>query len=270
MGQDWPLDAEDFSKYYSFAPTALAVRECARLRAVRRIDLPEPILDVGCGDGLFARLAYPGRQVWGIDVNLDEVKRAQATQAYRTLVCGNISGVQLPEAFFGSAIANCSLEHVVDLPGALRNIRRSLRIGAKFVLIVPNPSWVSQLGTVEFLEKLGLHALARAYGDGLDRVFAHRHLYDADTWQRLIEEAGFASVKVEPLVDRATSHVFEYALAPSLVGYVVKKLTGRWVLLPMARHLTADLTRMFCDSIAKPIADGHASEYLLEGIAAKS
>src|SRR5262245_10326793 len=61
---EWPLDPSDFAAYYRFSPSALAVRECLRLRAVRKFDLAPPILDIGCGDGLFATLAYPGKQVW--------------------------------------------------------------------------------------------------------------------------------------------------------------------------------------------------------------
>ena len=64
MAAEWPVDPRDFETYYAFAPAALALRECARLAAVRELDLPEPILDVGCGDGVFARLAYPTRQIW--------------------------------------------------------------------------------------------------------------------------------------------------------------------------------------------------------------
>src|SRR5580658_2944858 len=156
---EWPVDAKDFAAYYRFAPAALALRECARLRAVREIELDEPILDVGCGDGLFARLAYPGRQTWGIDINPSEVQRAQATRAYSTLICGNICAVDLPRAFFSSAIANCSLEHVPDIRGALRNIRSTLRPDATFVMIVPTPNWTAQLATVELLERVGLHGL---------------------------------------------------------------------------------------------------------------
>jgi SAM-dependent methyltransferase len=121
---EWPLDPSDFAAYYRFSPAALAVRECLRLRAVRKFELRSPILDIGCGDGLFAALAYPGKQVWGIDVNLTEIRRAQATSAYNALICGSITNVALPNSFFRGAIANCSLEHVPDLDQALANIRR--------------------------------------------------------------------------------------------------------------------------------------------------
>jgi SAM-dependent methyltransferase len=264
VAPEWPVNARDFAAYYRFAPAALALRECARLRAVRDIELEEPILDVGCGDGLFARLAYPGRQTWGIDINPSEVQRAQTTQAYSTLICGNICAVDLPKQFFSSAIANCSLEHVPDLRGALANIRGTLKPGSRFVLIVPTPNWTSQLATVELLERVGLHGLARAYGDGLDKVFSHIHLHDETAWVTFLEEAGFDQIESRPIVDRGTSWAFDLMLYPSLLAYLTKKLTGRWVLFPGLRLLTVDAVRGALNSWGGRVAKGDVpGEFLL-------
>jgi len=264
MDRDWPLDPEDFSAYYAFAPAALAIRECVRLRAVRKLDLPEPLLDIGCGDGLFARLAYPGKQAWGIDINPTEVQRAQRTASYSTLICGNICGVHLPESFFGSAIANCSLEHVPDLHGALGNVRRALRPGGQFVLIVPTPNWTEHLVVTEALRSMGLVGLARAYGDGLDKVFSHVHLYDDATWGQHLARAGLELVETRPIAGRNTSWAFDLMLYPSLLGLLVRRLTGRWVALPALRPLTADFARAVVNALGKLAPSGDApAEYLL-------
>ena len=266
MPKDLPLSPDDFAAYYSFAPAALALRECIRLDAVRRFDLTEPILDVGCGDGLFARLAYPGKQSWGVDINPAEVQRAQATASYSTLICGSITNVDLPQGFFGSAIANCSLEHVPDLGAALATIGRALRPGASFVLIVPTPDWVRQLALPRVLRKMGLPALARAYGATLDDVFSHIHLYDEAEWRTQLDRAGFVDVRCEQIVSAQASAAFDLLLYPSLVALVTKKLTGRWVLAPRLRALTADLARMVANGIGSVVPSGPdegAGEFVL-------
>jgi SAM-dependent methyltransferase len=259
------FDADDFTTYYSFSPAALALREAVRLRAVRGLELAEPILDVGCGDGLFAQLAYPGKQIWGIDINPSEVKRAQATASYQTLICGNVCQVDLPPAFFGSAIANCSLEHVPDLPAALANIRRSLRPGATFVLIVPTPDWSRQLALAGLLERAGLASVAGAYADALDRVFKHVHLHDDDWWHARLADAGFGAASTRPIVSRATSWLFEMLLPASALGLMVKKLTGRWIAMPSLRGATASLSRNLIERIGERLPEGQdqAAEYLI-------
>ncbi len=264
QAQEWPLDPDDFAAYYRFAPAALTLRECLRLRAVRKYPLEQPILDIGCGDGLFARLAYPGKQIWGIDINPTEIRRAQATATYSTLVCGSITDVDLPAQFFKSAVANCSLEHVPALDEALRNIHAALAHDAPFIAIVPTPNWTKLLAIPEALRAAGFPSLAAAYGEGLDRVFKHAHLYDADEWSRRIRAAGFHVRSVETLTSRRSSWMFDVLLYPSIAGWVTKKLTGRWVLAPMLRTLTADVTRTILDAVAARVEDrDEGSEYLI-------
>lgn len=261
---EWPLDPDDFAAYYRFSPTALAVRECLRLRAVRKFHLEPPILDIGCGDGLFAALAYPGKQVWGIDVNLTEIRRAQATAAYNALICGSITDVALPSGFFHGAIANCSLEHVPDLDQALRNVRRALAPGADFIVIVPTPHWTRLLAIPQLLNKHGFHGLANAYGRALDKVFYHVHLYDGKEWTRRLEAAGFEVHTVETLTSRRSSWVFDALMYPALVSWVTKKLTGKWVIAPALRNLSVDTARGLVNRLAASIDDSdEGSEYLV-------
>lgn len=261
---EWPLDPHDFATYYRYAPAALAVRECLRLRAVRKYELPEPIFDIGCGDGVFAALAYPGKQIWGIDINADEVRRAQATSTYSTLVCGSITDVSLPEGFFQSAIANCSLEHVPRLDLALQQIRRALAPGGPFILIVPTPGWTRLLAIPDLLTKAGLPALAAAYGQGLDSVFHHIHMYEPSEWQAQLEAAGFRVRSIETLTSRRSSWVFDILLYPSLLGLLNKRLTGKWVQAPLLRNLSADFVRRTVDALAALVPDSdEGSEYLI-------
>lgn len=264
MTPEWPLDPRAFAAYYKFAPAALALRECIRLQAVRHLELPEPILDVGCGDGLFARLAYPGKQSWGIDINPTELQRAQSTHSYSTLICGNVCTVHLPPRFFGSAVANCSLEHVPDLDTALRNIHGALKPDAPFVLIVPTPNWTNRLAIAEALDRLGFYGLGRAYGEALDQVFRHVHMYDAATWTRHLEACGFERVEITSIAQRSVSWAFDALLLPSVLGYVNKRMTGRWVLLPRLRALSVDAIRGALNVLGPNIPDtDEGAEFLI-------
>jgi SAM-dependent methyltransferase len=268
-GTEWPLDPDDFAAYYRFSPSALALRECLRLRAVRKHELQPPILDIGCGDGLFATLAYPGKQVWGIDINLTEIRRAQSTAAYDALICGSITDVTLPQGFFRGAIANCSLEHVPDLDQALRNIRRALSPGSEFINIVPTPRWTRLLAVPELLRTNGLVGLADAYGRAIDSLFNHIHLYDEAEWTRRLGAAGFRVRKIETLVSRRSSWVFDALMYPSLAAWLTKKVTGRWVLAPALRNLSVDVARGLVNRLAASIDDGDdGGEYLIVAEAA--
>ena len=243
MQSDEELGLEFFADYYAYAPAALALRECVRLAAMRGVELPEPILDVGCGDGIFARLCYPERQVWGIDINPSEIRRAQSTASYSTLICGSITSSDLPKGYFKSAIANCSLEHVPDIRAAFDTISASLAKDAPFILIVPTPDWTHELLIPRILESAGLEGVARFYRDNLDRVFHHVHLYDEKKWTEILAGSGFAVDHVEPIVSSGVTGAFDVLMYPALSGWLTKRLSGHWTMVPGFRRAMSGIPK---------------------------
>ncbi len=236
---DAELDLEDFRHYFAHSPTALAIKECARLSVIRRYACPGPILDVGCGDGLFARMAFEDAEVWGIDIDAAEGRWAAASQAYTQVVLGDVTRASLPRDFFATCVANCSLEHVPRLDLALKNILGSLRPGGVAYLFVPNVEWASHLTSARLLARLGAPLMSQQIQTAIDRQFRHYHLYDAAGWRRVVADSGLEVQAVEPVLSSATTVAFEAFLLPSLAGLLNKKLTTRWTNFPLARQLFA-------------------------------
>ena len=232
---DQEVSLADFRRYFPHTPTALAIKECARLSVVRRYACPGPVLDVGCGDGLFARMAFDDAEVWGIDINAAEGRWAAASQAYTQVILGDVTRATLPESFFATCVANCSLEHVPRIDLALSTIRNSLRPGGLAYLFVPNAEWASHLTSARLLTQFGIPALGRHIQDSIDRLFNHHHLYDQHGWSRVVSEAGFEVLAVEPVLSTATTVAFEAFLLPSLAGLLNKHLTTRWTNFPNLR-----------------------------------
>lgn len=233
------IDKADFERYFPFTPTALAIKECARLTALRRHECPGPILDVGCGDGLFASIAFGDAEVWGIDIDAAEGRWASASRAYSQVILGDVTSAKLPQGFFKSCVANCSLEHVPRIDLALETIRDSLQPGGVAYLFVPNKEWTRQLLSAQVLGKLA-PALADKLRDSVDHVFKHHHLYDAKGWREVVERAGLEVVAVDPVLSSATTVAFELFLLPSIAGWANKHLTTRWTNFPRFRRALAD------------------------------
>lgn len=229
------ISLADFQRYFPYTPAALCVKECARLSALRRHACPAPILDVGCGDGLFASVAFDGAEVWGIDIDAREGRWAAASKAYSQVVLADVTSAKLPEAFFETCIANCSLEHVPRLDLALANIFRSLKPGGRLLMFVPNKSWAEHLLSYRFLSAIGAKGLASTLQNGIDTFFRHEHLYDQAGWREQLVAAGFEVEAVEPVLSSATTVAFEALLVPSLAGKLNKTLTTRWTNFPAAR-----------------------------------
>jgi SAM-dependent methyltransferase len=253
----------DFERYFPYTPAALCVKECARLSALRTYACPGPILDVGCGDGLFASIAFEDAEVWGIDIDADEGRWAAATQAYSQVILGDVTRAKLPDAFFATCVANCSLEHVPRIDRALTNIRSSLKPGGRAYLFVPNRDWAKEMLSYRALAGAGFPGLAEFFRSSVDAFFKHHHLYDAEEWGEIVSAAGMNVVSIDPVLSTGTTVAFELLLLPSLAGWANKHLTTRYTNFPPARRLFARQVHALVAGILNASGRDRTAEYLV-------
>lgn len=224
----------DFARYFPSTPAALCVKECARLSSLRTESLRGPLLDVGCGDGVFAEVAFQGLEAWGIDINPHETKLAEARGPYHRVITADVTTHELPESYFETCVANCSLEHVPRLDLALQAILRALKPGGTFITYVPNRDWAEALLSYRALSVVS-GQLAKRLQHFIDEFFRHEHLHDQAGWRDVVSSAGFQVEKVDPVLSSATTVAFEMLLLPSLLGFANKKITHRWTNFPKLR-----------------------------------
>ena len=196
------------SQIYPFIPS-MCIWRAWEYAAYRRYQLTEPVLDIGCGDGHFFRLVWPAlREVVGIDTDPGVVEAARRSGVYREIY--HAPAHRLPEAAgsFGSAFANCSLEHMDNLPQVLQRVRASLRPGGTFLLSVVTDKFLEWDPMPLFAEAIANDQAARALKS--DYVNYH-HLVNpisAADWTKLLEDSRFEVVEHMPIVPEVTSRVF--------------------------------------------------------------
>jgi 2-polyprenyl-6-hydroxyphenyl methylase / 3-demethylubiquinone-9 3-methyltransferase len=94
------------------------------------------ILDAGCGGGLVSReLAAAGVEVVGIDLGLGSLNAARRAVPVRFRpVLGRLESLPFADGSFDAVVAADVLEHIPDLPGAVRELARVLRPGGRLLL----------------------------------------------------------------------------------------------------------------------------------------
>jgi 2-polyprenyl-3-methyl-5-hydroxy-6-metoxy-1,4-benzoquinol methylase len=173
-----------------------------------------PVLDVGCGGGLFLGvLQERGARVLGLD-NSEEAARAAWVQNRVPVLLGDLLHAPFARASCGVVTMFHVLEHLPDPGGFLRAARELLKQGGRLVIQVPNRDcW-----------QYGL--LGRRW-NGMD---VPRHVTDFRTkdMERLLEQSGFRVKRRKFFSWRDNPAGLASSLAPELdpVARNVRALDG--------------------------------------------
>jgi SAM-dependent methyltransferase len=208
----------------------------AMLRAVEAafyqgLELPGPILDLGCGDGQFASIAFEHPLEVGLDPWAGPIHEARQYGIYKLLVQGNGADMPFPDAFFGSAISNSVLEHIPNLELVLDETSRVLKPGARFIFCCPNHNFLPSLSIARGLDRMGFHGPAERYRAFFNRIARHHHCDSPDTWKSRLEQAGFDLDQHWSYFPPEAIRVFEWGHYLGLPSLIVRRLTGRWNLV---------------------------------------
>ena len=210
-------------------------------RFYQDFDLASPTLDVGCGDGHFATVAFERKLEVGLDPWGGPIREAAQHGAYLLLTQAEGACMPFPSGSFGSAISNSVLEHIPDIDPVLAETARVLKPGGLFLFAVPNHNFNPNLSVARFFDRAGLKGPAARYRRLFDRIARHQHLDAPEVWQKRLEAAGFDVVRHWNYFSPAALRVLEWGHLGGIPALAARKLTGRWVIVRQPWNLA--LTR---------------------------
>jgi malonyl-CoA O-methyltransferase len=124
------------------------------------------VLDIGAGKGRFARVLQqeqPGARLYAMDLSLSMLRHVPEGIAP---CAATMTALPFASGSFDAAYATESLEHAVDIEGAVAEICRVVRPGGRIVVIDKNaeqwgrletPEWERWFTRVELERMLGRH-----------------------------------------------------------------------------------------------------------------
>lgn len=227
------------SLYLRNRPLFLSVLRAKEAYLYRNfLPLKKPVLDFGCGDGFFAKIAFSHKSKIlnpkskfneniidvGLDIRESRIKEAKAQGIYKKILIYDGKVIPFKKGSFATVVSNSVLEHVSDLDQTLSEISRILKPNGKFLTTVMTGKWEDYLW--------GVKIFGGAYKNYMRRKQVHVNLLSRTDWDEKFKKAGFRIVRKIGHLDKFSSGLIDflhYVSIPSLISY---KLTGKWVILP--------------------------------------
>jgi SAM-dependent methyltransferase len=221
--------------YMAVAPLALAFERTLECQLYAEHPVEHPVLDIGCGEGLFAKVLFAEKVDTGIDPNPKELERARELGAYGELIQCEGASIPKPDRSYKTIFSNSVLEHIPDLEPVLREAHRLLAPGGRFYFTVPLDNFDKYSALARLLHGAGLNSFAERYRRFYNRFWKHYHYYPLARWRELAQRAGFEVVDAFPYGSRGMCLVNDLLAPLAFPRLVLKKVTNRWVLFPRLR-----------------------------------
>ncbi len=253
-----PLSAggprDTFRRQLGELPAFRALLREVEARFYADLPLPPPVLDLGCGDGHFATVAFPQGLEVGLDPWWKPLQEARTHHAYHLLSRADGARMPFADASFATVVSNSVLEHIPAVEPVLYEVGRVLRPGGRFYFCVPGPNFRRFLSVARALDTVKLHALAEAYRRLFDRIARHYDYSTPETWAARLARAGLSVERWWTYFSPAATAALEWGHPLGLPCVVVKKLTGRWLLTPARWNLwlTEALLRRYVEEPLPP------------------
>jgi SAM-dependent methyltransferase len=233
---------EDFlDRYVRVAPLALAIERWFECSILAQQTFERPILDIGCGDGVFASVLFAEPIDLGIDPDAKELARARELGGYDELLEVRGDAIPRPDGSFRTIFSNSVLEHIEEIEPVLHEAKRLLAPGGTFYATVPSNLFDHYNWPYQALSTAKLHQQAERYRVFFDKFWRHYHYHTVDGWSRLFARAGFRVIDSQEYAPKAVCLLNDFLAPFAAPSMAAKKLVGRWFLFPPLRRTYAPL-----------------------------
>jgi ubiquinone/menaquinone biosynthesis C-methylase UbiE len=211
-------------KYLEHRPLFLSLIRAKEAELYHKyLPLKGSVLDVGCGDGFFAKTVFHHINV-GLDVKNSRIIEADKQGVYQKIITYDGNIFPFKSNLFSTVISNCVLEHIPNLPKLLSEIYRVLKPGGTLLTTVMAKPWEDYL--------FGSKIIGNRYQGYMRKTQVHLNMLSKAEWDKQFIQSGFKVGSSIGYLNQSASQIVDichYISIPSLICY---KLTGLWVIHP--------------------------------------
>lgn len=239
-----------FKNYLKQAPIPLSLERSLECEILSKQEFIHPILDIGCGEGLFAYILFNEKIDLGIDPDEKELNRSKEYGIYSELI--KCFGDQIPKTSgtFNTIFSNSVLEHILDIEPVLKEAHRLLSDTGNFYITVPTNLFDQYSVINQILKGIRLNKAAAKYRKFFNNFWRHYHYYDIPGWKKILAKNGFEVVQSQQYCGKNIALLNDFLAPFCLLSFISKKILNRWYVSRFLRSLIAPLYySLFCSKL---------------------
>jgi len=231
------------NRFYLYRPW-IPICKAIEAGIVKGLELEPPVLDIGCGNGLFGTYCFREKIDCGLDYDENAVKEARERGTYKKVEAADARELPFKDNSFKTVISVCALEHIPELNKVLDGISRVLVKGGRLVFTVPSEEFGDFLFGSRLLRIFGLRKIAKRYGDNKNSKSDHFHIYPPLEWRDILEKKGFSIESIDHIFPKEAVFLWSF----------FHSFPFRIIFLPF--RLLRDLRIRLVDNILRAILTG--------------
>ena len=246
--------ARDFlDEYLKVYPTAHALARACEAKALATMPPPQPILDIGCGDGSFMNVFMGGQSIRvGVDRSYVALRKARSCGVYDSLVVGDASDLPFKDGSFRSVVSNSAIEHMECVGDVLSESARVLQSGGRLVFTVPNPFTSEWWWDFRPWKKLK------------EAIWNHKELLGSASWNGELVKAGFAECAISEFANKDVITVLDRLFLPAALWFFIARLGVRLPAIGRYRFIRSLQMRLL-QRVYWGSSKGEGGSYLIGG-----
>ena len=252
--QTYKKKNKDQGKYYlekflKIAPLSHALWRAVEAMSFDQVKLKSPVLDLGCGWGEFAGVAF-NRLEMGVDINDEDLQKAKDGKRYKNLKWADARELPFKKNTYGSVVSVSVMEHIEGGEKVISEVHRVLKKNGLFVFSVPTPLIKDNLLGIKVARLLDLKGVENKYWDLHRKAFKHVNLRPTAWWVEKLKKNGFEIEVAEGTLSPTVLRLDEVFLITAFPSQFGKLFFGKRLI--MSAGVRSKVLPIFFSQFVKP------------------
>lgn len=241
--------------YLNSAPISLALIRAIECKIMSALPFAHPILDLGCGDGLFSNILFKNRDYIdaAIDTSEAEVELAYKKTVYHEIKVADANDIPYADESFKFVMANDLFHHLQAPAAAISEAGRVLMPGGLLCFTVPTfiPAFhiraFTSLMQSKFIQSFSPLDIIKFFNHDIKTYFRLKSIFTFKNWVTTLENAGFKVIFHKKYASFSTIVIQLITSFYLYRGLAYKKMLGRYIPFPSfhKKIITPITSRLF-------------------------